>query len=368
MKVPLMNLKAQYLSLEKEIDQVVKDVLASGRYILGPNVEALEGEIAEYCGTKYAVAVGNGTDALVLCLNAYGIGPGDEVITSPYSFFAIAEAISQVGAVPVFVDIDPTTYNLDAAKIAREVTDRTKGIIPVHLFGQMAAMDKIMGIAQFYGLIVIEDACQAFGASLKGRKAGSWGHAGCFSFFPTKNLGGYGDGGMITTHDEQLAESLRLLRAHGSRRKYYNEVIGYNSRLDELQAAILRVKLKHLDPWNQKRKEKADRYNQLLKGHDFKLPFAWEPSAHVYHLYILRHSQRAAIMKALLERGIGCGAYYPVPLHLQTAYKGMFSAGSLPVAEAASRETFALPLFPEMTEEEQVYVVNQLSEILADFC
>ncbi|NLO90190.1 MAG: DegT/DnrJ/EryC1/StrS family aminotransferase [Clostridia bacterium] len=364
MKVPLMDLRAQYLSLQEEINDAVRRVLEGGRYILGPNVEALEEEVADYCGTKYAVGVASGTDALVLSLDALGIGPGDEVITTSYSFFATAEAISRVGARPVFVDIDKDTYNLDVSRIEEKITKHTKAILPVHLFGQMALMDKIMEIAQKHGLVVIEDACQAIGSSYRGRRAGSWGNTGCFSFFPTKNLGGYGDGGMITTNDYELAKRLRRLRAHGSQRKYYNETIGYNSRLDELQAAILRVKLRYLDLWNEARREKAWRYNNLLRGLGLKLPYVVQDTVHVYHLYVVAHRARGEIIHALQHKGVACGIYYPVPLHLQDAYKSLHSNPSLPMAERASEETFAIPLFPEKTESQQDYVVEQLGKIL----
>lgn len=364
MKVPLMDLKAQYLSLQDEINKAVNDVLSSGKYILGPNVRALEEEIADYCGTRFAVGVANGTDALVLCLDAYGIGPGDEVITSPYSFFATAEAISRVGAVPVFVDIDQTSYNIDVQKIESSITKRTKAILPVHLFGQPALMDQIMELAKSYNLIVIEDACQAIGATYKGQKTGSLGHAGCFSFFPTKNLGGYGDGGMITTSDEELAGRLRKLRTHGSNNKYYNDIIGYNSRLDEIQAAALRVKLKYLDSWNEARRAKAEKYKELLQGLGLKLPEVIRDAEHVYHLYIVRHQKRAEIIKGLEERQIGCGVYYPIPLHRQEAYKGKNSTTFLPEVEAASGETFAIPLFPDMTDGQIAIVAAALNEIL----
>lgn len=366
MKIPLIDLKAGYLSLKDEIDTSVTNVLSSGNYILGPNVQALEKEIAQYCGTKFAISVANGTDALVLCLDAYGIGPGDEVITSPYSFFATAEAISRVGAVPVFVDIDEASYNIDCNKIEGIITKRTKAIIPVHLFGHPANMDEIMEVANRYNLIVIEDACQAIGASYRGHKTGSLGHAACFSFFPTKNLGGYGDGGMITTNNEDLAGRIRMLRAHGSSKKYYNSKIGYNSRLDEIQAAILRVKLKHLDKWNEARRTKAERYKNLLQGLGFIFPEADRETEHVYHLYILRHPKRAEIIKGLENMQIGCGIYYPVPLHQQEAYKLQYSDISLPVVEAASKETFAIPLFPEMSDEQQTYVAAELRKIIEE--
>lgn len=364
MKIPLIDLKAQYFSLQGEIKKAIENVLVSGQYILGPHLTALEQEIADYCGTKFAIGVANGTDALVLCLDAYGIGPGDEVITSPYSFFATAEAISRVGAVPVFVDIDEDSYNIDVTKIESKINQHTKAILPVHLFGQLSLMDKIMDIATRNKLIVIEDACQAMGASYQACKAGSWGHAGCFSFFPTKNLGGYGDGGMITTNDEEFANRIRILRTHGSRKKYFNEVIGYNSRLDELQAAILRVKLKYLEGWNKARREKAEEYNKLLKGLNIRLPQAVDDAVHIYHLYILRHKKREGIIKSLQEKGIGCGIYYPVPLHRQAAYQDKYTKNTLSVVEAAAQETFAIPLFPEMTNEQLTFVARELTEIL----
>lgn len=364
MKVPLMDLKAQFLSLQDEITKAVTEVLSGEKYILGPNVRAFEEELAGYCGTKFAVGVANGTDALVLCLNAYGIGPGDEVITSPYSFFATAEAISKVGAVPVFVDIDPISYNIDVRKIESSITKRTKAILPVHLFGQPALMDRILELAKGYKLIVIEDACQAIGAAYQGQKTGSFGHAGCFSFFPTKNLGGYGDGGMITTNDEEIAGRLRKLRAHGSNRKYYNDMIGYNSRLDELQAAILRIKLKYLDQWNEARRANAEKYHKLLGGLGITLPEAVKDAEHVYHLYIVRHQKREEIIKGLEEKQIGYGVYYPVPLHRQEAYQGKYSTTYLPEVEAASRETFAIPMFPEMTDGQIATVAEGLTKIL----
>lgn len=363
MRIPLVDLKSQYESMSEEIHAAVREVLESGRYILGPNVAALEEEIAAYCGTKYAVGVASGTDALILSLDAYGIGPGDEVITSSYSFFATAEAVSRLGATPVFVDINEDTYNMDAARIEEKITGRTKAILPVHLFGHMALMEEIMEISHRHNLVVIEDACQAIGASFKGRRAGSEGHAGCFSFFPTKNLSCYGDGGMITTSDKDFAERVRVLRAHGSRKKYFNEIIGYNSRLDEIQAAILRVKLKYLDQWNESRRKKALRYNEMLMGLAVKTPVELKGAKHIYHLYIIRHKERNRIIGELKKQGVGCGIYYPVPLHLLDVYKHP-GTKPLPVAEAVSRETFALPLFPEMSDNQLSSVVESLSEAL----
>ncbi len=359
-----MDLHAQYQSLEQEIKAAVIEVLDSGHYILGPNVTALEQEVAAYCGTGFAVGVGNGTDALVLSLDALGIGPGDQVLTTSYSFFATAEAISRVGAQPVFIDVDPDTYNLDVNHLEAKINPRTKAILPVHLFGQPALMEIITKIANKHNLIVIEDACQAIGASYKGLQAGAMSHAGCFSFFPSKNLGGYGDGGMVTTNDAALADRLKMLRAHGSRKKYHNDIIGYNSRLDEIQAAILRVKLKHLDVWNQARREKAREYGRLLEGSGLKLPQTAVGADHIYHLYIVSHPERARIMDALNRHGISSGIYYPVPLHRQRVYSA-FNQEALPVVEKASLETFAIPLFPEMTVRQQQHVAEKMHQILA---
>jgi dTDP-4-amino-4,6-dideoxygalactose transaminase len=359
MSIPLLDLKAQYLSLKGEIDKAVIDVLESGHYILGPNVKALEEEVAGYCGVKYGIGVANGTDALLLSLVAYGIGAGDEVITSPFTFFASAEVISQVGATPVFVDIDPKTFNMDVNQLEAKITAKTKAIIPVHIFGQMADMDRVMEIAKKHNLIVIEDACQAIGSEYKGKKAGSIGHTGCFSFFPTKNLGGFGDGGIIVTNDEEVAKKIKVLRAHGSNPKYYHSMIGWNSRLDEIQAAVLRIKLNHLDKWNGARRNKAAAYDQLLAGTDYVTPFIAEENVTVYHLYIIRAKNRDELMKKFGEAGVGTGAYYPVPLHLQAVYAGLgYKEGSFPVAEAACKEAMALPLYPELTDEAMQTVVG----------
>lgn len=281
--------------------------------MLGPSVKALEKDIAPYCNVKYGIGVANGTDALLLSLVGYGIGPGDEVITSPFTFFASAEVISQVGAKPVFIDIDANTFNINVEKIEAKITEKTKAIIPVHIFGQMADMDKIIELANKYNLIVIEDACQAIGAEYKGRKAGSIGHTGCFSFFPTKNLGGYGDGGMIVTNDEKIADKLTVLRAHGSKMKYYHSIIGYNSRLDEIQAAIIKVKFQYIDIWNQKRREKAELYNKLLRESTLVVPFEAEGNRSVYQLYVIRTQNRENLIKVLKENGVSNGVYYQFP-------------------------------------------------------
>jgi dTDP-4-amino-4,6-dideoxygalactose transaminase len=366
MMIPLLDLKAQYLSIKDEIDAAIQEVMVSGQYILGKNVEAFEKEIADYCGVKYGIGVANGTDALVLTLDAFGIGKGDEVITTPYTFFATAEAISRVGATPVFVDINPLTYNIDVTKIEEKISKKTKAIIPVHIFGQMADMDPIMEIAKSYNLTVIEDACQAIGAEYKGRKAGSIGHVACFSFFPTKNLGCYGDGGMVVTSDAELVDKLKRLRFHGSSKKYHHVILGYNSRLDEVQAAILRVKLKYLDNWNEKRREKAYLYNQLLQDANVGLPYVEPWNKSIYHLYIIRSDIRNKIKISLDEKQIANGIYYPVPLHLQEVYAMLgYKTGTLKNAEEASRETLAIPLYPEITLEQQEEVVKVMKGVMA---
>lgn len=359
LKIPLLDLKAQYLSLKEEIDQAVLGVLESGQYIMGPVVERFEKSIAAYCGTKHAIGVANGTDALLLTLDALGVGPGDEVITSPFTFFASAEVISQVGATPVFVDIEPDTYNLDASKLRAAITPRTKAIIPVHIFGQLADLDEIMAIAKENNLPVIEDACQAIGAVYKGQKAGSIGTAGCFSFFPTKNLGGYGDSGMIVTNDDELAKKIRILRVHGSDPKYYHSMIGYNSRIDPIQAAMLQVKFAHIDEYNEKRRRLAAVYNEVFKDLPIQLPVHKEGRTPVLHLYIIQTKLRDELIAYLESNGISSGIYYPVPLHRQTVYLDLgYAEGSLPVSEQAAKGTMALPLYPEMSQVMQQRVIE----------
>jgi len=360
MRIPLLDLQAQYLTIKEEINEAIQNVLNSSVYILGPQMKTLEKEIAAFCGTKEAVAVANGTDALVLTLKAFGIGPGDEVITTPFTFFASAETIAQVGATPVFVDIDPVTLNMDITQLEGKITPKTKAIIPVHIFGQMLDVEKIMEIAARHDLKVIEDAAQAIGAEYRGKKAGSIGHASTFSFFPTKNLGAYGDAGMIVTNDEGLAAQLRMLRFHGCRVKYYHDEIGYNSRLDELQAAILRVKLQYLDGWNEARREKAKVYDELLKDLPITLPGRDPQALPIYHLYVLRSLRRDELMEALKEAGIACAVYYPVPLHLQHAFDNLgYKEGDFPVAEKACQEALAIPAYPELSRaaQEEIYSI-----------
>lgn len=358
MRIPLLDLQAQYLTIKEDINQAIQNVLDSSVYILGPEMKMLEKEIAAFCGTKEAVAVANGTDALVLTLKAYGIGPGDEVITTPFTFFASAETVAQVGATPVFVDIDPVTLNMDLNQLEDKVTARTKAIIPVHIFGQMLDVERVMEIAARHDLIVIEDAAQAIGAEYRGRKAGSIGNAGTFSFFPTKNLGAYGDAGMIVTNDEHLAGQLRMLRFHGCRIKYYHEEIGYNSRMDEMQAAILRVKLRHLAQWNQGRREKAAYFDQHLPQ-AVTLP-GQDPNANpIYHLYVIRTDERKAMMDRLAEGAVASAIYYPVPLHLQRAFQNLgYKVGDFPVAEKACEQALAIPCYPELTIEQQEWIIK----------
>lgn len=388
MKIPLLNLHKQYESIKDEIQIVIGEVLENSNFIMGANVNLFEVEMAQFIGSKYAISCSNGTDALVIALTALGIGCGDEVITTPYTFFATAEAISTVGAIPVFVDIDSESYNINTQLIESKITNRTKAILPVHLFGQPAEMDSIMSIATKYKLYVIEDACQAIGASYKGMMCGNIGDVGCFSFFPTKNLGAYGDGGLITTNDENLSKIIKALRSHGSglygkeaydiinnktaqgelddkdicfAEKYYNYILGYNSRLDEIQAAILRVKLKYLNQWNLKREELSMRYNEKLKNIGFKIKDSYYNLDRVYHLYIVESNRRDKLVNYLSQNGISTGIYYPLPLHLQKVYKDLgYKKGDMPVAEYISNRNLALPLYPELTYEQQDYIISKI--------
>lgn len=365
MQIPLGDLVTEYRSIQSEIDAAIRRVLESGQFILGPNVRALEQEVASYLGVPLAVGVGSGTDALVLALRALGIGPGDEVIVPAYTFFATAEAVMLAGARPVFVDVEPDSYCLDTRQISFRLTPRTRAIIPVHLFGHPAAMDRITKIAGASGLKIIEDNAQAFGAEYKGRKTGSLGDAGCLSFFPSKNLAGYGDGGMVVCHEAGVAERVRMLRTHGWRKKYLPEMTGYNSRLDELQAAVLRVKLRHVDRWNQRRAELARRYEGLAAS-GFGLPPQTRGVRHVYHLYVIRTAQRESVQARLSEQGIASAVYYPRALHLLDPFRSLgYREGDFPVAEAASRETLAIPLHPHMTEEQVDRVLSALAEPVA---
>lgn len=349
--VPLLDLKAQFATIESEVRAAMDRVLASQHFILGPEVEALEREVAAYSQCQYGIGVSSGTDALLVSLMAIDLQPGDEVITTPYTFFATAGSIARLGAKPVFVDIDPATYNIDPAGIEAVITPRTKAILPVHLFGQMADMDPILAIAERHGLYVIEDAAQAIGAEYKGRRAGSIGHLGCFSFFPSKNLGGFGDGGMVVTNDPGLADKVRLLRGHGARPKYYHKVVGGNFRLDALQAAVLRVKLKYLDEWTAARQRNAERYRRLFAeaGVDIGLPHDAGYGRHIYNQFVIRSKRRDALMAHLKAQQIGTEIYYPVPLHLQECFAELgYRKGDFPASEQAAEETLAIPVYPEL--------------------
>ena len=357
---------AQYHNIREEINQAIHEVLESGIFILGPNVAALEEGLASYVGVKHAVGVASGTDALLLTLRAYGIGPGDEVIVPAYTFFATAEAVSQSGATPVFVDIDPETYCIDVAQIETRITPRTKAIIPVHLYGHPAEMAAITEMAKKRGIKVIEDNAQALGAEYRHRKTGSLGDAACLSFFPSKNLGGYGDGGMVVSDDSTLVEAVRKLRTHGWRTKYHPEMFGFNSRLDELQAAILRVKLTYLDTWNGRRRSIAARYRALLSETGVELSWEAPYAKHVYHLYILRVKERKAVQNHLILSGIASGIYYPLPLHQLEPYRHLgYGPGSFPEAERAAQEALAIPLYPEMVNDQINGVASRVREALA---
>jgi len=362
--IPMVDLKIQYHAIGREVTEAVQGVLESTHFILGQQVKALEDEVAAYHGVKYAAALASGTDALHLALVAAGIKQGDEVITTPFTFIATAEAISYVGAVPVFVDIDPETFNIDAGKIEAAVTDRTRGIIPVHLYGQPADMNRIMAVAQKHNLHVIEDCAQSFGAEYQGRKTGVFGDLGCFSFFPSKNLGCYGDGGMVITDDQSLAERVMRLRNHGSTVRYYHEEIGFNSRLDEIQAAILRVKMKHIDEYNEKRRKNALLYNKYFQGAGIATPSEIQGTKHVFHQYTIRVKNRDAIKKKLDEGKItSTMIYYPVPLHLQQAYKSLgIKKGSMPVTESVCSEVLSLPMYPELSEEQIIAVADAVKK------
>ena len=386
MSIPMVDLKAQYLAIKGEIDAAVQRVIENSQFILGPEVEAFEKEMASYCGTSYAIGVASGTEALQLALLACGIGPGDEVITTPFTFIATAEAITQCGAAPVFVDIDPVTYNIDPGLIEAKITPGTRCILPVHLYGHPADMDTIMELAKKHNLKVIEDCAQALGASYtspviarspqatKQSRVGSLGDAGCLSFFPSKVLGAYGDGGMVVTSDASVAEKLKMLRNHGARQKYYHLVPGFNSRLDGLQAAILRVKLKYLDKWIEQRREKAALYAKHLgKIAGVSVPPEAPGNYHCYNYYTIRLTNpkinREAIQKGLSARGVSSMVYYPVSLHLQDVYaaQGGRKLGDFPVSEKAQEEVLSLPIYPEMTAEQVAQVAEAIEKYIIIF-
>lgn len=385
MNVPLLDLKAQYQPIKAEINAAIAEVMESQHFILGPKVQGCEKAIARYSGCSHAVGVSSGTDALLICLMAEGIGPGDEVITTPYTFFATSGAIARVGAKPVFVDVDPVTCNLDASQIAAKVTARTRAIVPVHLYGQMADMDATMRVAEKHGLVVIEDAAQAIGAEFKERRAGSIGHYGCFSFFPSKNLGAAGDAGMVVTNDSLRAEKLVQLRAHGAKVKYRHQFVGGNFRMDALQAAVISVKLRHLDAWTSARQQNAARYEKLFAESGLKVAdtSAYSTDAlasgetdvflpkvmtgrHIFNQYVIRVARRDELKAALESRGVGTEIYYPVPMHLQECFACLgHSSGSFPHSEGAARETLALPIFPELSEEQARHVVRSVREFFS---
>lgn len=362
-EIPLVDLKAGFAPIKDEVMKAIEGVLSGMNLNLGPNCRAIEEEFASYCGSGYAVGVGSGTEAIQFGLQASGIGEGDEVITSPHTFFATAEAIVCIGARPVFADIDPATYNLDPDEVEKKISERTKAILPVHMYGQTADMGRIMDIAARNGLAVVEDSCQAHGALHRNERAGALGNAGCFSFYFTKNLGCYGEGGMVITNDEKIYERCRLYRNHGHKSKYEHSVVGYNGRLDEIQAAILRIKLRRLDEYNRKRREKAALYNSLLRDTPLVLPFEGEERKHVYHLYVVRSSRRDSLQEFLGSKGIGTGIHYKNPVHLQEAlsYLGC-RRGDFPEAERACDEILSLPIYPELSEESQVRVAAMIKE------
>lgn len=357
--IPPIDLKREYISIKDEVDAAVARVLESGRYILGDEVRTFEEEFATYCGVAHAVGVGSGTDALHLALAACDVDPGDEVITVPHTAVATVAAIELSGAEPVLVDIDPIRYTLDPGQLEAAVTSRTRAVVPVHLYGCPADLDPIIEVARRHNLFVIEDCAQAHGAQYRSRRVGSWGHVAAFSFYPTKNLGAYGDGGMIVTEDPELAERARLLRQYGWRERYVSSLKGLNSRLDELQAAILRVKLRHLEEWVARRRLLARFYDQRLAGSGIITPYEPDDAAHAYHLYVVRCSRRDELRSFLRAQGIASLIHYPVPVHLQPAYRDLgYEAGAFPAAEAAAREVISLPLYPELREEEATNVAD----------
>ncbi len=366
MKVPLVDLVTQYKNIQPEMDAAIHGVLDSGAFILGPAVKEFEKNMAEYTGVKHAVGVASGTDAIQLALMAYNIGPGDEVITTPMTFVATVEVMVLLGIRPIFVDIDPKTYIIDPEQIEAKITPKTKAIVPVHLYGQCADMDAINAIAQKHNLVVIEDSAQAVGATYKGKKATSLGDAGCLSFFPSKNLGAYGDGGMVLTNDDDIADRVRKLRVHGSATKYQHVYLGVNSRLDSIQAAVLNVKLKYIDRWNEMRRQNAAKYNERLQGTPAITPYVAETNAHTYHQYTIQVEDRDGLQAFLKENGIATGIHYPIPLHLQPAYESLgYKKGDFPVAEKVSSHVVSLPMYPELPDEHIEYTTEHIRKFLA---
>lgn len=362
MNIPFLDLKAQFKQIEQDVVPAVTEAMANGAFIGGPQVTGFEEEFAAFCDSRYCVGVGSGTDALRFALMAAGVGQGDEVITVPNTFIATTEAISQVGAKPVFVDVKKDTCNIDPDRIEAHITSKTRAIIPVHLYGQIADMDSLLKIADKNNLVVIEDACQAHGALYKGKKAGSMGAAGCFSFYPGKNLGAFGEAGAVVTQDEQMAQKMRMIRDHGQEKKYHHQIEGFNGRLDAIQAAVLRIKLKHLPDWTESRRQNAAHYNRLLcQIPGVTTPTEAEQVASVYHLYVIHVDNRDDLQKFLMEKGIATGLHYPLPLHLQAAYKHLeYPKGAFPIAENSAARLLSLPMFPELTKEQIEYVAENI--------
>jgi dTDP-4-amino-4,6-dideoxygalactose transaminase len=365
MKVPFVDLQAQYNSIASEINPAIQRTIERGDFILGEELKLFEEEFARFIGVSNAIGVGSGLDALELALRAYEVGPGDEVITAANTYIATALAVLAVGARPVLVEMDPTTYNIDPEKIEAAITPRTRALIPVHLYGQPADLAPIMALANKHNLLVIEDAAQAHGAMYEGRRAGSWGHAAAFSFYPAKNLGAYGDGGMIVTSDDAVADKIRRLRNYGQRVKYEHTTVGTNSRLDTMQAAILRVKLRHLENWNAARAEHAAAYNRLLAGAPCVVPRIAPKRTHVFHLYVIEVNQRDQVQKALASRGIGTGIHYPIPIHVQEACVNLgYRPGSFPATERSASRILSLPMYAEMSVKQREYVAASLLEAI----
>lgn len=366
MKVPFLDLRAQHAPLIETFDRAIREVIESSAFAGGPFVEKFEEEFAAFCGASHAIAVGNGTDALWLALLALGIGEGDEVITVPNTFIATAEAITYCKARPVFVDVDQDTFTMNPVELEKALTERTKAIIPVHLFGQPADMDPILEFARAHGLFVIEDAAQAHGASYKSRKAGTMADAGCFSFYPGKNLGAFGEGGAVVTNDSELQKQIQMLRDHGQSRKYYHTLMGWNCRMDGIQGAVLSVKLRHLDEANSLRRKHASEYNQAFAGiEEIVTPVEASYARHVYHVYAIRVQQRDVVLRHLQEKGVGCAVHYPVPIHLQEACRNLgHEIGAFPIAERLADEFLSLPMFPELTQEQVEYVARCVSEVV----
>jgi dTDP-4-amino-4,6-dideoxygalactose transaminase len=363
MPIPILDLNRTHTAIAEELNKAIARVFSHNIFILGPEVQDLEKKIADYVGARHAIGVASGTDALLIALRSIGVGPGDEVITTPFSFFATVGVISRLGARPVFVDIEPDTFNIDPDLIEAAVTDRTKAIMPVHLYGQCAEMDPVMEIAGKHGIKVVEDAAQAIGARYKEIKAGTIGDLGCFSFFPTKNLGACGDAGMIVTNDDKLEEMCRKLRVHGAKPKYYHKIVGYNSRLDALQAAILGVKFNYLDTWHQGRRAKASKYDEMLSVENIKTPVVRDYNYHIFHQYTVRAERRDQLQSYLREKGISTVVYYPLPLHIQECFSDLgYKEGDFPVAEKASKEVLSLPVFPELRENELQEVVENIED------